>query len=227
MSSAASWSDNNVASAINEAAVRSELYRVLACSFRFPSADFFDAIKSGDYAETLRELIGAAGFSRPHLDADLSVLAGFEGDFDHFCAEYIRIFEVGGERPKPLCPLYGGEYSARPRLDVMEELVRFYSYFDLVLSDSDRELPDHICVELEFLHYLSFREARAFESSGDVLSLRRAQADFIERHPGTWLPLMRDRLEASDAPAFFRALASLTARVLEADQSILGLIGAP
>ena len=41
----------------------------------------------------------------------------------------------------------------------MEEVIRFYNYFGLKLSDERRIPPDHLATELEFLHYLTFRQA--------------------------------------------------------------------
>lgn len=209
--------------AASDAAVRSEMYRLLAHSFTFPSAEFFQALISGEYRETVRAMIGAAPFAahRSELEHALLQLCLSGADFDQFCAEYIRLFEVGAAQGKPPCPLYGGEYTLRPRLDVMEELVRFYSYFDLALSDSDRELPDHVAVELEFMHYLAFREDRALATGLDTSPFRRAQADFIERHPGRWIPLMRERLEAEAPLACFHGLVELAAEILRADLEFL------
>jgi DMSO reductase family type II enzyme chaperone len=103
----------------------------------------------------------------------------------------------------------------------MEELVRFYGFFDLALSQQDRELPDHLSVELEFLHYLAFRESDAIERSADPSPYQRAQADFIERHAGRWLPIMRGKLETLTPLPFFDGLVSLTTDVLRADLGYL------
>lgn len=203
----------------NDAAARSDLYRVLAGSFGFPGIDFFDAVTSGEYSRILRGMIGATPLIGCLGEADAleAELAGFRGDFDEFCAEYIRLFEVGAGQGRVPCALYGGEYTRRPRLDVMEELVRFYRYFDVALSDREREMPDHISVELEFLHYLAFRESRALQTGADARPFRRAQADFIERHPGNWVPQMRERLKKQAPARFFHGLVSVTAEILAAD----------
>jgi len=203
----------------DDAAVRSELYRLLASSFRFPTVEFFDAVSSRAYYEMLCTMM----IPLPSAPCSALVqplepqLGGFGAGFDEFCTEYIRLFDVGSGRGKPPCTLYGGEYFARPRLDVMEELIRFYGFFDLAPSDRDRELPDHLSVELEFLHYLAFREGRALEAGADPSSFRRAQADFIERHPGQWLSAMLARLEAQAPLPFFAGLVALTVEILRAD----------
>ena len=204
----------------DRASARSALYRLLGHSFNFPTLDFYKLVESGEFFATVREVLNAL----PHLEPAQSLedkLSGVTADFEEFCAEYVRLFDVGSGRGKPPCPLYGGEYPIRPRLEVMEELVRFYGFFDLALSQQDRELPDHLSVELEFLHYLAFRESDALERGADASSYQRAQADFIERHPGQWLPMMRGKLETLTPLPFFAGLVGLTTDVLRADLDYL------
>lgn len=204
----------------NRASARSALYRLLAHSFNFPTLEFYRSVESGEFFATVRGILHAL----PHLESAQSTegkLSGVTADFDEFCAEYVRLFDVGTSRGRPPCPLYGGEYPVRPRLDVMEELVRFYGFFDLALSQQDRELPDHLSVELEFLHYLAFRESDALERSADASPYQRAQADFIERHVGQWLPVLRSKLETQAPLPFFAGLVGLTTDVLRADLDYL------
>ena len=208
--------DSDVMTPQGRAGARSALYRLLGHSFNFPTLDFYEIVESGEFFATVRRMLNAL----PRLESAQSLedkLSGVPADFDEFCAEYVRLFDVGSGRGKPPCPLYGGEYANRPRLDVMEELVRFYGFFDLTLSQQDRELPDHLSVELEFLHYLAFRESDALGRRTDPSSYQRAQADFIERHVGQWLPIMRGKLETQSPLPFFAGLVSLTTEVLRAD----------
>ena len=202
------------------ARARSALYRLLGHSFNFPSLEVYRLVESGEFVATIHSILKAL----PHLESAQSLednLSGVTADFEEFCAEYVRLFDVGSRRGKPPCALYGGEYAIRPRLDVMEELVRFYGFFDLALSQQDRELPDHLSVELEFLHYLAFRESDALERSADPSSYQRAQVDFIERHPGQWLPIVQSKLETLAPLPFFTGLVGLTIDLLRADLDYL------
>lgn len=204
----------------DRAGARSALYQLLGHSFNFPTLDFYKVVESGEFFATIRSILNVI----PYLESGLSLedkLSGVTVDFEEFCAEYVRLFDVGSGRGRPPCPLYGGEYPLRPRLDVMEELVRFYGFFDLTLSQQDRELPDHLSVELEFLHYLAFRESDSLKRCADPSSYQRAQADFIERHPGQWLPIMRGKLETQTPLPFFAGLVSLTTDLLRADLGYL------
>ena len=213
----------NLVAAENGASGRSALYRWLAASFAFPTPETHACVRDGEYLANTRKLIAGLPYALdPALTQTLELnLSGLESRFDDFSAEYIRLFDVGHAGGKPPCPLYGGEYASRSRLDTMEELVRFYGFFDLGLSEQDRELPDHVTVELEFLHYLAFKEGRTLDAGGDPSSYRRAQADFIERHPGAWIPILSQSLVKQTPMPFFAGVVALTAAVLRADAAYL------
>jgi DMSO reductase family type II enzyme chaperone len=109
----------------------------------------------------------------------------------------------------------------------MEEVIRFYNYFGLSMAETPRELPDHLTTELEFLHFLTFREAEALQRGETADSYRRAQRDFIARHPGRWIPKLRQRLEAQTPMPFFLELVHRIEGLLERDLAhLVSLVGA-
>jgi len=134
----------------------------------------------------------------------LSLAAGRYLDFQ---AEYLRLFEVGMGIPP--CPLYGGLYRGG-RKAVMEELTRFYNFFGLSVEQGKGELPDHVSTELEFMHFLTFKELTALRRRDDPAPYRRAQRDFLERQLVSWLPDLEARLNKLEAPPFYAALTMLT-----------------
>lgn len=135
-------------------------------------------------------------------------------EYDRFQSEYIRLFDVGPRGTAP-CPLYGGHYT-RDRLRTMEELIRFYNFFGLRLTPG--LMPDHITVELEFMHYLAFKEG---EPGEDTASYRRAQRDFIDRQLANWLPRLAASLRGQRPLPFYRSLTALVSRFLAADRAHL------
>lgn len=70
----------------------------------------------------------------------------------------------------------GGDQSA-----LFEELMRFYGFFGLGRNEQG-EMPDHLSVELEFMHFLNFQQTQAEGDAVAQRSLAQAQLDFIERH---------------------------------------------
>ena len=104
-------------------------------------------------------------------------------------------------------------------MKVMEDATRFYNYFGLRLAGELRELPDHITTELEFLHYLTFREAQIRQQGQDPSSLLRAERDFLARHLCRWVPRLQARLAKQDTLPFFPALVHLALEFFETDRS--------
>ena len=205
------------------AAARSRTYELFARLFDYPDQAFGEAIRAGEVAESIRQTLGALD---PSLleGSDWEALRHAGEEDDDLAVEYTRLFDVGASGPP--CPLYGGLYGGA-RMKTMEEAVRFYNHFGLTLSDSPREMPDHITTELEFLHFLAFREAEALQGGNDPGPFRRAQRDFAARHPGRWIPKLRERLEAQEPMPFFRELVAQLERFLAHDQSRLVDLAGP
>jgi DMSO reductase family type II enzyme chaperone len=198
------------ASAAAVALSRSGLYALLARALAFPQPEFHQQAVSGRLRQDLAEALEglpyrlALGPSRDWCPVS---------DYEAFQSAYISLFEVG-PRGHALCPLYGGHYG-RDRLHTMEELVRFYNYFGLRITPG--LMPDHVTVELEFMHYLAHQEAQARQSGGDTESYLRAQRDFLERHLNAWWPLALAVVQRHRPQRFYRSLMALVQRFLAAE----------
>lgn len=175
------------------AGARSYLYRMLATACSYPANDLTEAVGRGDWARQIRALA-------QHLPYELPVPAMPAGSqASHLQQYYISTFEVGAGRP--FCPLYEGSHRSG-RMKIMEELVRFYEHFGLKIVAGDH--PDHLSAELEFMHYMTFKEAAAAAHNDAVSDIRTAQRDFLERHLCRWVPRLRRRLAgASEQPGFY------------------------
>lgn len=121
-------------------------------------------------------------------------------------AEYSGLFEVGSEGPP--APIRE-DLQTGQKGGTREDIVRFYDFFGYVLEERFAWQPDHLSVELEFMHYLCFREAG---EDADPLSFQLAQLDFAERHLVRWVPPFAARV-AKFAPGsrYARVLGSLAA----------------
>ncbi len=203
------------------AVARSLAYSVFARMFAYPDGEQNEVIRSGALAALLREALVALD-PAVEEEGNWDALRDAGGE-DDLPVEFTRLFDVGTGAPP--CPLHGGLYIG-DRMKTMEEAVRFYNYFGLTLSESPRELPDHLTTQLEFLHFLAFREAQALEAGTDPGSWRRAERDFVARHPGRWVPDLRKRLEKQEPMPFFRELVARLASFLEAEASHLGSVAA-
>jgi DMSO reductase family type II enzyme chaperone len=208
-----------------EPLVRSHIYHLFALGFKYPTREAFDTFQSGQFLAELLSHIAAL----PHLASLAREEAGIAGKvsgdlegiaFEDFETTYVGTFDVGF--PEPPCPPYEGVYSeAMPRTEIMLEVGRFYTHFGLAMNQTEgkRELPDYLCAELEFLHFLAIKEAQASEAgNGSAQELFHgyvlAQKDFLERHMIAWLPKFSEKVQGVNGLAFYPDLARVLVRLV-------------
>ncbi|MFQ5416852.1 MAG: molecular chaperone TorD family protein [Myxococcota bacterium] len=189
---------------------RSRAYYLFATALGYPEGDLHAAIRSGELADGLRGALDAVDPAIAN-ETDWTALRDAGDADDDLAIEFTRLFDAGSSGPP--CPLCGGLYGGT-RMKTMEESVRFYNHFGLKLSGQPRELPDHLTTQLEFLHFLCFREAQCLQRDDDPGPYCRAQRDFVARHPGCWVPKLRERLDRNDPADYFRELIRLLERFL-------------
>lgn len=196
------------------AAARSSAYRLFAEAMRFPHDDGLAWIREGRLADALREQLSEIDPALGEVPACWVALRDAGPDEDTLAIEYTRLFDAGAKGPP--CPLHGGLYGGA-RMKVMEEAVRFYNHFGLTLSEAPRELPDHLATQLEFVHYLAYREAECLRDGRDPGPYQRAQRDFLERQPGSWIPKLSERLREEKALPLYAQLVERLAALLTWD----------
>jgi len=204
---------------------RSMMYRFLAESFRYPGKDFFEMARDEGYLQSALEILSEIPFEVPLEKDALSGRSLKDVSQEDFEAEFVRVFDAGPGGPP--CPLYEGKYAAG-RMTNMENLVRFYNHFGLSVAEApEREMPDHITTELEFMHYLTFKEVLALQRAEDPAPYCFAETDFLNRHLARWLPLLREKTEkvfqakipnlCEPAVSFYCSIIGLSAHFCEAD----------
>jgi DMSO reductase family type II enzyme chaperone len=201
---------------------RSAMYRLLSLAFRFPTAEVFARYQNGEYLSELLDRLSVIphleGLSTEEAGRRQEVQEGLRGlGLEDFRVRYTSTFDVGA--PEPPCPPYEGVYlKGVERTGFMIRLSEFYRRFGLGISQEEgkRELPDHLSAELEFLHFLAFKEAQARSDPQHAEFLHGyllAQRDFIQHHLTVWLPDFATRLGASSPIQFFAWMGRLVAQV--------------
>ncbi len=182
---------------------RSQLYLLLSDSFQVPDDEFYSDVQSGKFRTWILEAIEKFPYD---LDVKRSVeLLTTEVDYEDFNSEFMRLFEIGTQSPP--CPLNESGYLGG-QMGLFKELVSFYNFFDLSVSKA-KELPDHLKIELDFMHFLTFKEVERVHTGREVESFARAGRDFLERHLGRWAPLLCRRVKESEGLEFFQGLTGL------------------
>lgn len=208
--------------------IRSNLYKLMSIGFRYPGPEIFKTFQNGEFLDELMYNISLI----PKLNAlmlEYSHMAEHENEdmkgmtLAEFEIEFTRTFDAG--TPIPLCSPYEGHYCKKPRSMVMLEVSDFYNFFGLCMSQEEgkREFPDHICAEVEFLHFLTFREEEALrEDKGEELEgYLLAQKDFLERHLVQWIPKFCLKLQDSASLPFYAWLAQFTSRFISSEFELM------
>lgn len=180
----------------------SQVYLFLGKCFSYPKEEFYTLLEDERTGEEFRILLNELPFDVNFKGIPPPSLAQEE-----FESEYINSFDIAFGPSLP-CPLYESAYreeETSPR-DITEELLRFYDHFNVKLSDKEKDYPDHLVVELEFMAFLAEKEADALERGKDPAPYRRAQLDFLERHLEKWVHRLDERVqERVREPFYLRA----------------------
>jgi DMSO reductase family type II enzyme chaperone len=150
----------------------------------------------------------------PHaraLDALLAEVCSAE--LARLRSEYSGLFEVGSQGPP--VPIRE-DLQTGQRAGTREEIVRFYDYFGYVLDGKFAWQPDHLSVELEFMHYLCYREAQAGDEV-DALSFQLAQADFSGRHLAGWVPQLAANVDRLAPESLYARIVAAVREFVAAD----------
>lgn len=99
-------------------------------------------------------------------------------------AAHIALFT--NNYPHLPCPPYGSLFTAidsEKRLEEMSAIKEFYQHSGVDISDTFDDLPDHLCVELEFVQLLCFREDEASRAgdAGLLAGVRATEIEFLDR----------------------------------------------
>jgi TorA maturation chaperone TorD len=198
---------------------RSAAYRLLSQATAYPTDEVVAALGDEDLsqAQAAAEVLGETFSER--LDA-------FEREAkaasaDELRSQHGRIFSHILSLDCPPCETV---YTAREifeETDQLSDIAGFFRAFGLDLAE--RERPDHITVELEFMQLLTAKEAYAQLHHGPEKArlCRVVQRKFMEDHLGRWGQQFAQQLERQAPAGYFRALAGLIDAFLEAEVSYL------
>jgi len=166
-----------------------------------------------DPRPSLREKIGVAA-GLPYGGALDELLAEFVAvDLTTLKREYSGLFEVGNDgAPVPIRE----DLQTGQRAGTREDLVRFYNFFKYSLDEKYAWAPDHLSVELEFMHFLCYREATADQ---DALSYQLGQFDFAERHLVRWVPELAQGVARVASDSIYRRVIDAAEQFLSADHA--------
>ncbi len=175
---------------------RANIYFILANAFAPPTT--LDANMSG--------LLGALELPKPMQILARDLATSWEqcaNDLEALGVVYARLFLGPFEvLAAPYASLYL-DRSQRLMGQVSMEVTRRYCEAGLVVRSGQKDAPDHVTRELEYMYFLGFRAVETRETIWTT-RMRRFWLD----HLGRWLPQFARDVQKTDRHTFYNALAN-------------------
>lgn len=169
---------------------RGQLYHFLELALAHPGEGGHDYFCEADTEQEFLQVY-AVEVQTDQVLADKGVpaakkfFAGLRGmSYEQVEGAYIALFT--NNYPHLPCPPYGSLFTAidsEKRLEEMLAIKEFYQNHGVDIADSFDDLPDHLCVELEFMQVLCFREREAADAEDQELltGVRKAESEFLDK----------------------------------------------
>jgi len=211
---------------IDAAVGRSYLYLWLSRAFRYPDGNLAANLRESalSFLEGSLDLLPEA--AREPLLPPLATLRATAADLDlaRLQSDHRRVF---GHIESSPCPPYETRYGSShlfQQTQLLSDIAGFYRAFGLNLSDGAHDRPDHLAIELEFLHFLCSKEAYALEHHGpeQIELCRDAEAKFLRDHLLAWGPSFARRLQQTAGDGFYALLGTLMAAFLSTEAARWG-----
>jgi TorA maturation chaperone TorD len=127
------------------------------------------------------------------------------------------------------CPPYEMYFSGSHVFQQTQDLADisgFYKAFGLEVSKEDTTNRwDHIAVELEFLHFLTYKIAYAIENHGEkeLESCAAGKKKFLNAHIGRWIQAFSKAVDKKASVEFYRQVAKLANDFVHLEMENLGV----
>lgn len=189
---------------------RANLYRLLADCYRYPVAEL---------ADELALLEQEASALDPSLGASAKKLRESfpqSGGLHELGVAFAKLF-IG---PRTLiAPPYGSVYMEANRQVMGDSTLGVMArYVDagLTPSQDNKEPPDHISTEMEFMYYLVFQHLRCREQR-----FAEKQREFLLTFVYPWVPQFATVITRSNAHPFYSSLATVTMDFIVSEADLL------
>ncbi|MEK7279676.1 MAG: molecular chaperone TorD family protein [Nitrospirota bacterium] len=206
-------------------AARSKVYEVLARAFRYPwDTNYFNP---EDMLESLSMILPDDHDWERVQGLIASVSEALSAtDKEGLQREHMLIFTHGFSKECPPYEIFYGTDGYTQQIDVLMELGGIYKRYGVELSDRADERPDHLSIELEFMQYLTYKEAYGIQHGHPAEATKVAsdgQKKFILNHLGRWVPLFCQFLSQKAAKGLYLHLAGILSIFMTNEVRLLGV----
>lgn len=183
---------------------RGDCFRLLAACFYEPDLDLF---LGEQLCENLVAVLSACGCDSAQVSARGMMAALAATSDNEMKVEHARLFVGPFEL---ISPPYGSVYLEERRKIMGDSTMAVQEmYRDAGLSLEEKEAPDHIAFELEFMQYLILSELKAEAQGQDdrAQHFRGMQREFLGKYLGPWMQPFCALLRQGTDNGFYRKLA--------------------
>jgi TorA maturation chaperone TorD len=200
-----------------DASTRANCFKLLAACFYEPEKDLF---VEENLCQNLQGLLDgwASGAAKAALNMGLALLSSEQQQLSIAHAElFIGPFEL-------IAPPYGSVYLEKNRQIMGDTTIGVLrSYQDAGLAVDEKEPPDHIAIELEFMSFLNTREAeaRAEGNATEADTFFEKQKEFYHNYL-RWVPNFCEAIKKGTKSSFYQSLADCLDRLMVTCQKCYG-----
>jgi len=206
------------------------LYRFLSTAFLHPTPSLVRDLQGTLLEVSVQRYLdlqsGLSDSSRQLIASAKSLSSSLEHvRHDSLEHEYNRLFAHLGST---VCPPYESEYGFEnifQKTQAMADIAGFYGAYELDVNDENRERPDFLATECEFMSYLCLNEAYAREhgAAEQLSTCVDTQKKFIAEHLARWVVPFVKILSGTTTHDFYRDLSRLLDLFIKQEVELLGL----
>ncbi len=204
---------------VSRAVARACIYQLLSQALTYPDDDVVAAMVETDLPQA-REATAflpvdlnpeLAAFGDQMADISLSELKSLHG----------HIFSHVVSADCPPCEAFYTAKEIFQETSELADIAGFFKAFGLALAESER--VDHISVELEFMHFLTYKEAYAqtHHDPDKARFCRQTQRKFLRDHLGRWGTHFARLLDQKADGGYYSCLASLLEKFISSEVAFL------
>ena len=207
---------------------RNKVYKALSICFHYPNEDLFGYLK-GEFLHELQDSLSKTSFRAGIEKRYTQLESALTGELLSVSLDDLQVAHTGlfiYARGAACCFPYESFYREKNKCLMGDSTIaakRFYQMFKLRVSRKFRDLPDHISVELEFMHFLTHNEA-AFSVRGDNRGSDLCighEIRFLENHLLKWVSQFTNCVIENSDSKFFVTLSQLIRDFLKEDATYL------
>ena len=203
----------------SRALARAAVYQLLSQALAYPDDDVVAAMIEVDLPQALE----AMAILPVHLDPEL---AAFSDQLSDTSASELRnlhrqAFTHVVSQDCPPCESFYIAKGIFQETTELADIAGFFKAFGLALAESER--VDHISVELEFMHFLTYKEAYAQinHDAAKARFCRDTQRTFVRDHLGRWSLHFARLLDQKASGGYYSCLASLLKKFVSSELAFL------